>query len=136
MTPDEATAICRGRFPELVGVEFLALEKGRVDLRAGVHDGLLAPNGYLHGGAVTALADTACGFGAAMTLDDDPMAFATINLQCSFIGTARSGVVRCEARLAHGGRTTQVWDAEVLREDGRVIALFRCTQLLLAARPT
>jgi acyl-coenzyme A thioesterase PaaI-like protein len=30
----------------------------------------------------------------------------------------------------HGGRTTQVWDAMVTHE-GKTIALFRCTQLLL-----
>jgi acyl-coenzyme A thioesterase PaaI-like protein len=37
-----------------------------------------------------------------------------------------------EARLAHGGRTTQVWDATVSREkDGKQIAFFRCTQLIL-----
>ncbi len=132
MTPDEAAATCRGMFPELVGIEFLEVEHGRVDLRMEVHTGLLAPNGYLHGGAVTTLADTACGYGAAVTAGDRTAGFTTINLQCNFIGTAVSGFVRCEARLAHGGRTTQVWDATVTREeDGRRIALFRCTQLLL-----
>ena len=135
MTPAEATEICRGMFPDMVGIEFLELENGRVDLRMEVHTGLLAPNGYLHGGAVTALADTACGYGAVVTISDDTAGFATMNLQCNFIGTALSGFVRCEARLAHGGRTTQVWDATVLREDDRrEIALFRCTQLLLAGR--
>jgi hypothetical protein len=35
--------------------------------------------------------------------------------------------------MAHGGRTTQVWDATVRREsDLKVLALFRCTQYLLA----
>ncbi len=131
MTPAEATEICRGMFPELIGIEFLELEHGRVDLRMEVHTGLLAPNGYLHGGAVTALADTACGYGAVTTIGDDTVGFATMNLQCNFIGTALSGFVHCEARLAHGGRTTQVWDATVRRDDGREIALFRCTQLLL-----
>lgn len=38
-----------------------------------------------------------------------------------------------EARLMHRGRTTEVWDATVLRErDDRVIAYYRCTQALLA----
>ena len=49
------------------------------------------------------------------------------------IGTALSGGVSCEARLLHGGRTTQVWDAEVKSEvSGKTIALFRCTQMLLS----
>jgi 1,4-dihydroxy-2-naphthoyl-CoA hydrolase len=33
----------------------------------------------------------------------------------------------------HGGRTTQVWDA-IVRADGRTLALFRCTQLVLYPR--
>jgi acyl-coenzyme A thioesterase PaaI-like protein len=38
----------------------------------------------------------------------------------------------CEAKLVHGGRNTQVWDAEVKDEvTGKTIALFRCTQMIL-----
>jgi len=31
----------------------------------------------------------------------------------------------------HGGRTTQLWDATVRDAQGRPMALFRCTQLVL-----
>jgi hypothetical protein len=58
--------------------------------------------------------------------------FATAELNANFIGTAREGGVTCNARLVHGGRTTQLWDAEVKEERiGKTIALFRCTQILL-----
>ena len=37
-----------------------------------------------------------------------------------------------EGAMAHGGRTTQVWDVVVGAEDSqKAIALFRCTQMLL-----
>jgi 1,4-dihydroxy-2-naphthoyl-CoA hydrolase len=37
--------------------------------------------------------------------------------------------------MAHGGRTTQVWDAVVTDADnGKPIALFRCTQMILYPR--
>ena len=46
--------------------------------------------------------------------------------------TLRDGAVRCRATPAHLGRTTQVWDAVVTNEaDGKTIALFRCTQMVL-----
>jgi 1,4-dihydroxy-2-naphthoyl-CoA hydrolase len=36
------------------------------------------------------------------------------------------------ARPVHLGRTTQVWDAVMTHvETGKLVALFRCTQLLL-----
>jgi 1,4-dihydroxy-2-naphthoyl-CoA hydrolase len=35
----------------------------------------------------------------------------------------------------HGGRTTQIWDAEATRaETGKTVALFRCTQMVLYPR--
>ena len=56
---------------------------------------------------------------------------ATRNVRTRTLRTAREGTIACEARLVHGGRTTQLWDATVTDPDGRPMALFRCTQLLL-----
>jgi uncharacterized protein (TIGR00369 family) len=62
--------------------------------------------------------------------------FTTIELKSNHLGTAREGTVDCVATPAHLGRTTQVWDAVVThRESGRTIALFRCTQMVLYAKP-
>jgi 1,4-dihydroxy-2-naphthoyl-CoA hydrolase len=92
----------------------------------------LALNGYLHAATVVALADTACGYGCVMSLPEGASGFTTAELKANFIGTAREGGVSCDARLVHGGRTTQVWDAEVKSEAaGKAIALFRCTQIIL-----
>lgn len=133
MTLDEANALCAGSMAELIGFRLTLLEPGLVRARIEARPELMAPNGYLHGSSVTALAETACGFGTALSLGAERRSrFATIDLSCNFVGTAREGAVACEARLAHGGRSTQVWDARVTREgDGGAIALFRCTQLLL-----
>lgn len=88
--------------------------------------------GFLHAATVVALADTACGYGCLATLPEGATSFTTIELKTNYLGTARDGVIRAEANLVHGGRTTQVWDATVRDEtSGKVIALFRCTQLLL-----
>ena len=42
--------------------------------------------------------------------------------------------ITCRARMVHGGRTTQLWDAEVADGTGRTLALFRCTQMVLYPR--
>ena len=91
----------------------------------------VAPNGYLHAGTVVSLADTTCGFGCIASLPDGASGFTTIELKTNFLGTATQGTLRCEARLEHGGRRTQVWDATVFSEDGKRLALFRCTQMVL-----
>jgi 1,4-dihydroxy-2-naphthoyl-CoA hydrolase len=134
MTVDEANALCVGTFAERIGMTFTGLEATRVTARLEVRPDLFAPNGYLHGSCVTALAETACGVGTTVSLPADRRGrFTTIDLSCNFIGTAREGWIACEATTSHAGRTTQVWDARVWREaDERPIALFRLTQLLLA----
>ena len=100
-------------------------------MRLSLRDELLAPNGYLHAGTVVGLADSACGYGCIASLPDGAYGFTTIELKTNFLRSAQTGTIECEARLTHGGRTTQVWDATVTDPAGRTMALFRCTQLLL-----
>jgi 1,4-dihydroxy-2-naphthoyl-CoA hydrolase len=132
----EAAADFRARqvetLPGVLGFDWIDVRHGFAHGRFDVAKQHLALNGYLHAATVVALADTACGYGCVMSLPEDASGFTTAELKANFIGTARHGGVMCEARLLHGGRTTQVWDAEVKREaGGKMIALFRCTQIIL-----
>ncbi|MEZ5099090.1 MAG: PaaI family thioesterase [Thermoleophilia bacterium] len=121
----------RDLLPGLLGLIPLAHEGTVVRLGIDVGPEHLNPLGALHGGTVVALADSACGTGCRLNLPAGVTRFTTVELKTNFLGTATEGRITCEARLVHGGRTTQVWDAEVRRADGRAIALFRCTQLLM-----
>lgn len=130
-TFEELNAIGVGHLPGLIGVRILEVEPKRVKGDLPLRPELMAPNGYLHAASVIALADTACGYGVLATLPDSANGFTTIELKSNFIGTARDGVITCEATMVHGGRSTQVWDATVIDDSGRAIALFRCTQMIL-----
>ena len=113
----------------------LESEEGKISSRLDLREELMAPNGYLHAATVIALADTSCGYGTFVNLPEGAESFTTIELKCNFVGTKRDGVICCEAKLVHGGRTTQVWDATVSdKEGGKPIALFRCTQMILYPR--
>ena len=132
----EATAALQelqiGSLPDHLGFRWTEAGPGRVEGRLAVQPHHLAPNGRLHAASVVALADTACGFGCRLSLPEGASGFTTAELKANFMGTVRDGVVSCTATLVHGGRTTQVWDAEVRSEaSGRTIALFRCTQIVL-----
>ena len=121
-----------GFLPGLVGLRVTAIAEGRLESELTIRPELLAPNGYLHAATVVALADTSCGYACLGHLPDDATNFTTIELKANFLGTAREGTIACTARAVHLGRTTQVWDATVVRKgDERPIALFRCTQLVL-----
>lgn len=135
MAEDFSAALTAGQagfLPDLLGLEWLEAHPGHVKGRFAVDKRHMAPNGFLHAASVIALADSASGYGCMVSLPEGGTGFTTIELKSNFLGTAREGGVAVEARLVHGGKTTQVWDAVVTHETtGKTIALFRCTQMIL-----
>lgn len=131
----EFAALQAGKLPDHLGLEWTRLEAGAVDGRFEIRPHHIAPNGYLHAASIIALADTACGYGCMASMPEGAAGFTTVELKSNFLGTLLEGAVACEARLVHGGRTTQVWDA-VVRDaaTGKTLALFRCTQMILYPR--
>jgi len=118
--------------PGLLGFEFTKVELDEVIAQFEVTKQHMAWNGFLHAGSVVTLADTCCGYGTLNSIPADADGFTTLDLSSNFIGTARKGLVICTATAIHRGRTTQVWDATVKSEvSGKVIAKFRCTQLII-----
>ena len=122
----------RSRHPGLVGIEVVACEPDRVVGRLEVTAPLVAGTGYLWAPVVITLADWLCACGMGPNIPDGA-SFTTIELKANFLGTVREGgSISATATPAHRGRTTHVWDVAVRDEaNGRVIALFRCTQLVL-----
>ena len=134
LSPEGFQAAGAAALPGLIGMEVLEVEAGRVRSRIDVVAHHLAPNGYLHAGTVVTLADTSCGYGCLATLPEGASGFTTIELKSNFLRTVTVGGIGCVATMRHGGRTTQLWDAEVTAEaTGAVLAVFRCTQLVLRA---
>lgn len=118
--------------PELMGIVVNEVGDNFLAAELAVTRSHLAPNGYLHAGTIVTLADTACGYACMANLPEGAVNFTTIELKSNFMGTAREGVIECEAKAVHTGRSTQVWDALVRhRESGKLIATFRCTQMVL-----
>ncbi len=122
----------KGKLPGHLGMVILEMRPGTVRAELPVQGFHMAPNGYLHAGALVTLADTSCGYGCAASLPAGSTGFTTIELKSNHLGTTQDGTLDCVATAAHQGRTTQVWDATVThRESGRTLAIFRCTQMVL-----
>jgi uncharacterized protein (TIGR00369 family) len=119
-------------FPGLLGIEFEQAGDGFVRAHLALEQKHMAPNGYLHAGTVVGFADSACGYGCILNLPEGATSFTTVELKTNFLRSAQPGVrIVADATLVHGGRTTQLWDATVTDPDGRKMALFRATQLIL-----
>jgi uncharacterized protein (TIGR00369 family) len=132
-TPEHFKQRQKGTLPDHLGIEITDVANKGVRGHLAIQAHHLAPNGYLHAASVVALADTCCGYGCLANLPEGAQSFTTIELKSNHLGTARDGAIDCRATAVHLGRTTQVWDAEV-SAGGKVIALFRCTQMVLWPR--
>ena len=139
MDGNQAEAFTRrqqGTLPGELGIQWEEVANGRAAGHFTATGGHMAPNGFLHAASVVALLDTACGYACIASLPEGATNFTTIEIKTNFLSTAKQGeVVACTARLVHGGRLTQVWDAEAVnRTTGKTMALFRCTQMVLYPR--
>lgn len=117
--------------PGLLGFVLEEIETDRVVGSLDIRPQVMSWNGFLHAGTIVSFADTCCGYGTLNSLPDGADGFTTAELKSNFVGTEREGRIRCVAVPVHRGRTTQVWDATVMRGDDRPIAHFRCTQIVL-----
>jgi uncharacterized protein (TIGR00369 family) len=103
--------------------------------RFAVRPELVAHTGYLLAGVVLSVADLLCAYGVSTVWPQGASGFTTAEVKCNFIGTLTEGAAIVSATLLHGGRTTQIWDASVEDEaGGRLMAVFRCTQIILYPR--
>jgi uncharacterized protein (TIGR00369 family) len=133
MSSDELAARRARRFPGLLGLEIVERRPGYCRTEMEVQEKHLRPHiDGVHAGAVVSLADTACGQGCSASLEPGKT-FITVELKANLIASASEGRIIAEALPIHQGKRTHVWEARVTREDGRLIAIFTCTQLITDA---
>lgn len=125
----------REKHPGLIGIELLRCDRELVTGRLPVTEPLVAGTGFLWAPVVVTLADWLCAAGIGEHLAEGA-SFTTIEIKTNFLGTVREGgSILGKAWPVHTGRSTHVWDVEVSDEaNGKLIALFRCTQMVLHPR--
>jgi uncharacterized protein (TIGR00369 family) len=124
-----------GKLAEHLGLRITEVESGRVVGKFDVRPDLVAHTGYLLAGVVLSITDLLCAYGVSTAWPEGANGFTTVEVKCNFMGTLTQGSGVVTAKLLHGGRTTQVWDAEFTdAATGRLLASFRCTQIILYPR--
>jgi 1,4-dihydroxy-2-naphthoyl-CoA hydrolase len=122
----------RSHFDELVGTEWLDDDPDHARVRIELRDQLRQPVGLLHGGVISTLVESVCSRATALAVLDDGMTAMGQSIAVSFIRPITEGGAEVKARARHRGRTTWVWDAEVLDDAGKLSAL---AQMTIAIRP-
>lgn len=125
------------KVPGMFGLKFTKSGPEGTEGELTVTDALIAGTGFLFAPVVVGMADILCAGGIGYHLPAGS-SFTTVEIKTNFLSSAREGErVTGRAWPMHAGRTTQVWDAEITNAStGKLMALFRNTQLVLAPRPS
>lgn len=119
-------------FDVLIGTEWLDDDPAHARARVPVRDELRQPVGLMHGGVMSSLIESVCSRATALAVLDDGMAAMGQSISVSFMRPVTEGHVEVKAEARHRGRTTWVWDAEVVNADEKLCAL---AQMTIAVRP-
>jgi uncharacterized protein (TIGR00369 family) len=106
---------------KLLGIELVEIERGRAVLSLPMQEKLRQPYGLLHGGATASLIDTAMAFAVTSVLTDDEKA-TTVDLTVQYLRPHSAGRVICTAKILRAGKRLLFVSAEVVNEDGKLIA--------------
>jgi len=124
-------------FATLLRMRLAEVGEGTTSFELPVDQTLYNPNGVVHGGAITALADSAMGLAVVSTLTLEE-SFTTLELKVNFLrpATVENGPLRCVGRVVHRGRQTAVTEAEVVDRNGELIGQATSTCLIMAVKPS
>jgi 1,4-dihydroxy-2-naphthoyl-CoA hydrolase len=120
------------RFDALIGTEWLDDNPEHARARVPLRDELRQPVGLMHGGVMSSLIESVCSRATALAVLDDGMAAMGQSISVSFMRPVTEGYVEVKASARHRGRTTWVWEAEVVDADQKLCAL---AQMTIAVRP-
>jgi len=114
-------------FDALVGTEWLDDDPDHARVRVAMRDELRQPVGLLHGGVMSTLVESVCSRATALAVLGDGMMAMGQSISISFIRPVTEGHAEVLAKARHRGRTTWVWDAEVMDSEDRLCALAQMT---------
>jgi uncharacterized protein (TIGR00369 family) len=123
----------RGGFNKAMGLEFTRVTTAEVIAEIAVDERHLQPYGLVHGGVYAGMIETLCSTGAALAAMAAGRTAVGLESSTAFLRAARGGVLRGRAVPVHPGRRTQVWQAEIHDEAGRLLATGRVRLLCLEA---
>ncbi len=125
-----------GGFADLVGYELVTWEEDLAEVTLTVEKHHLNRSGVMHGGVLTTLIDSACGYSGCYSPEDEtPRRAFTLSLNSNFIGAGRLGQqMTARARRSGGGKSVFFADCEVRDQTGRVVGSGQGTFKYIALR--
>lgn len=111
---------------ETLGIRVIDATPDLVVLEMDVGPRVHQPFGLLHGGASGVIAESAASMGAFLNCNEGEFSVGT-DLNVSHLRAKRDGKVVATATPVRKGRSLHVWSIDIADENGKLVAVARCT---------
>jgi uncharacterized protein (TIGR00369 family) len=117
-----------------LGARLAVVRPGVVEIALDPAPGLTQQNGFLHAGALTSVADSACGY-AALTLAPAGIDVLAVEFKINLLAPARAKRFEARARVLRPGRTLTACSADVfgMSEAGEELVATMLSTIILRA---
>lgn len=123
-------------FMRFLGATLETVEAGRVDIALPYREDLVQQNGYIHAGAISSIADSACGY-AAYTLMPAGVSVLSVEFKVNLLAPAAGDRFVAEGRVIRAGKTLTVTRGDVYGYRDAVrkhVATMQATMIQVAGR--
>jgi 1,4-dihydroxy-2-naphthoyl-CoA hydrolase len=119
--PDPSLAAA-SPFVRGAGLEVLTATGSEVTGRIDAGADHQTPWGVVHGGLYATAVESACSIGASVAVVDQGMFAVGLSNHTDFLRAHTEGPLDVRAWPIHQGRTGQLWQCDITREDGKLVA--------------
>lgn len=129
-------SFARQQFMATLGARLSAIEPDRVEITLPVSGAVGQQHGFVHAGALAAVADSACGY-AALTRMPANAAVLSIEFKINMLAPAAGEHMLARGRVVRRGRTIVVCAADVVAVTGaeeKLVAVMTATMMVVEGR--
>jgi uncharacterized protein (TIGR00369 family) len=108
-------------FAKMIGMKLVEMKPNEATIEIEMRDDLRQPHGLLHGGVTATLIDTAMAFAVITVLTREEKA-STVDLSVHYLRPHTEGKFSCTAKIVRAGKRFLTVSAEVINEQGKLIA--------------
>ncbi len=121
-------------FAKMIGMRLVDLRPGEAVIAIDMRDELRQPHGVLHGGVTATLIDTAMAFAVIPGLGEGERT-STVDLTVHYLRPHLEGTFTCTAKVVRAGRRILTLTADVVNDEGKLIATAISTYTKIQSEP-
>lgn len=120
--PGEGYHIEQAPFVRMLGLTWDLLSPDRVEAHLDVREDHLQPYGIVHGGVYASIVETLGSVAGAIRVMADGKVVVGVNNSTDFLRAHRQGRLDAVGTPIHTGRLQHLWQVDITREDGAIVA--------------